>query len=265
MDPAVIYGPDSSVVITGASSGIGAALARHLAGYGARIALVARRRERLEEVAGAVSRAGGEPLIVECDVADPASVADAAQVVEASFGPPTVAVLNAGIGGRIDIDRFDAELARRMIAINVNGVINWLEHVLPPMIERRSGIVVGVSSIAAYRGLPATSVYSASKAAVSKLLEGMRLESTQHGLQISIVEPGFVRSEMTAANRFKMPFILETDDAAERIADAVADGRGWIRFPWPLVLAMRLVRSLPQPLYDRMHPLLSAAQNRPPR
>ncbi|MCA9664785.1 MAG: SDR family NAD(P)-dependent oxidoreductase [Myxococcales bacterium] len=262
-DPSAVYGPSSSVVITGASSGIGAALACNIARYGANIALVARRRERLEEVAVAVSRAGGKPLVVPCDVTDVASVARAAAAIREEQGAPTVAILNAGVGGRgVTLEDFDGEQARRTFDINVYGVINWLEHVLPPMVERRSGIIVGISSIAGMRGLPRSAVYSASKSAVSKLLEALRLEGRDHGVQISIVEPGFIKSELTARNEFRMPFILETDDAAERIAAAVADGSGWVRFPWPLVLAMKLVRALPQPLYERMHPLLTRAQGR---
>jgi short-subunit dehydrogenase len=251
-EPETLYGPSASVVITGASSGIGAALAEHLAPYGGRLALVARREQRLRQVAQRVSDAGGRPMVVVCDVTDAAAVADAHRRIAAEQGAVTVGFLGAGTGDLMRLERFSADRFKRLVEVNLFGVAHWLEHLLPPMIESRRGTLVGISSLASQRGLPQNAGYCASKAALSRMLESLRVEAKPLGIQISVVEPGFVRSELTDRNRFKMPFLMETTDAARQIVDAVAEGQGWIRFPWQMSTAMRVLGSLPSVLYDKV-------------
>jgi short-subunit dehydrogenase len=248
----LLYGSSQSILITGASSGIGAALAEHVASYGGKIALLARRAERLEEVAARVAAAGAQPLVLVGDVADPESVAAAHQELVDAQGPVDVAFLNAGVGDSFSVDRFTAARVRQMFDVNVFGVVNWLEHLLPPMLERQSGTLVGISSLAGHRGGPMAGAYSASKAAVSTLLESIRLEVRTAGIVVTTVEPGFIRSEMTDKNKFAMPFMVETEDAARQIADAAAEGRPMLRFPWQMAAAARVLKSLPISLYDRL-------------
>lgn len=240
-------------MITGASSGIGEHLAVHLARTGAKLALLARREPELQRVAQRVREAGGQPLPLVHDVSDHAAVAATHEQVIARQGPVDVAFLNAGVGATTSFKRFDAAQIRRIFEINVFGACYWIEALLPGMIERDRGTLVGMSSLAGLRGLPGTGAYSASKAALSSLLESLRVEAPDT-IQVTIVEPGFVRSPMTEKERGRhpMPFIMETDQAARIIADQVAEGQRVIRFPWQLSAVVPVLKNLPNPVYDRL-------------
>jgi short-subunit dehydrogenase len=255
-----LYGREASILITGASSGIGAAIAVQLARHGGRIALFARRRERLQQVAREVSRAGAEPLVLVGDTRDRQQVAEAhAQLIQAQ-GPANVAFLNAGVGDGFTLDEFSAARLKQVFDVNVIGVANWLEHLIGPMLQRKRGTIVGISSLAASRGAPGASAYSASKAALSTLLEALRVEGRLHGLTVCTVEPGFVRSEITAKNAFPMPFLMDTSAAAAQICRAVAKGSPMIRLPWQMAALTRVVRTLPNFAYDRLGQRLLRSQ-----
>ena len=208
--PQSVYGKDASILITGASSGIGAALAEHLGAFGGKIALVARRQDRLQEVAGRVQAQGAQALVLATDVTEPQAVHRAYDEVVAKQGPVDVAFLNAGAGRFISLRRFDAQRIRRLFEVNVFGVLYWMEALLPEMIRRRKGILAVTSSVMAGRSVPGTSAYSSTKAAVSSLIEGYRPEAKLHNVQLSLIEPGFVRSEMTKKNPFPMPTPLDS-------------------------------------------------------
>ncbi len=241
-----------TILVTGASSGIGTALARELARRGARLALFARRADRLEALAGELRAAGAEALAVPGDVTDPASVRAAHRTVAERLGPVQAAFLNAGVGPFIPLRRLTTENVRPTFEVNLFGVVHWLEHLLPPMCEAREGLVVGVSSLAAHFGAPRSGPYSASKAAVTTLLQSVRLEARPFGVRVCTVEPGFVRSELTERNTFSMPFMLEAHDAARRICDGAARGDALVRFPWPLALGVGVLRALPNWLAERL-------------
>jgi len=251
-DPQLLYGPRSSILIIGASSGIGAEMAIHLARYGGKLALVARRRERLEAVAQQVRAAGAEALALDCDVSDGEAVQRIHEQLVATHGPVDVAFLNAGIGDSFSLQGFTSARVRRIFEVNLFGVLHWLELLLAEMTPRRRGTIVGVSSLAAHRGGPLNAAYCSSKAALSVLLESIRLEAQPLGIQVTVVEPGFVRSELTDQNDFPMPFLMETAPAARLICDEVAAGSAMIRFPWQTAALVRLLRTLPIPLYDRL-------------
>lgn len=248
--PSYVYGKEKSILITGASSGIGAELALHLAQYGGKIALQARRRVRLEAVAEQVRAKGASALVLEGDVTDPAQVTAQAAQLKDEQGPVDVAFLNAGLGKPTALTRFNGAKWRRMFEINVFGVINWLDALLPDMLQLERGIVAITSSLAGQCGLPGSGAYSATKAAVSTLAESLRVEARPRGIQISSIEPGFIRSELTEDNKFPMPFLMDTDEAVRIIADEVAEGAPVIRFPWQMSAAIATLRALPTPLYN---------------
>jgi len=216
----------------------------------ARIGLMARRREQLEGVAASVREAGGDALVVPLDVVDPAATEAAVALVREAFGPIDVAIANAGIGSPMPMDRFDADLCAKTMRVNFEGATNLFAAVLPEMLARGSGHIVGVSSIAAFRGLPDSGPYSASKAALTTMLESMRLELRSRGVAVTAVHPGFIRTPMTDKNKFPMPFILELEDAARLLERRLARRPRQIEFPWQLVFMMKLARWIPDWLYD---------------
>jgi NAD(P)-dependent dehydrogenase (short-subunit alcohol dehydrogenase family) len=234
-----------SILITGASSGIGAELARELAAYGAKLALCARRAAELEEVAARVRAAGGQALPLVCDVGDPDSVREAHARLVADQGPVEVAFLNAGIGDRTTVKEFEAVRIRRVFEVNLFGVVHWLELLFPAMREAGAGTIAVTSSLAAGRGLPGSGAYSASKAALSSLCESLQGDARRYGIQLSIVEPGFIRTPMTAKHTFKMPFLIDAPEAARLTLEGVAEGLPLIRFPWQMAMTMQVIRHLP--------------------
>jgi short-subunit dehydrogenase len=239
-------------MITGASSGLGEALAYHLAGCGARVGLVARRATELERVATRIRALPGAPRVAlaRADVRVAGQMKTAIASLEQSLGDCDVMIANAGRYRFTPGDRFDATVADEVIATNVGGVINALAAVLPGMTERRRGHVVAVASIAALQGLPDSSVYSASKAAVVTLMEGLRIDLSRVGVRVTTVCPGYMDTPMVADNPHKF-LVLAAEDAARRVARAIARGRATYWFPWPTWLLARLGRLLPRSLYTR--------------
>lgn len=236
-------------LITGASSGIGLALARELAKRGYSLALLARRTELLEQLARELPRA----VAIGCDVTDATSVREAVRRAEAELGGPfDLAVANAGVSIPSHAQQFKLDDAEQIIRVNVLGMMYLFDAVIPSMVERRAGRFVGVASIAGLRGLPAAGAYSASKAAMQAFLEAARIELVPHGVGVTIVNPGFVATPMTEKNRFRMPFLMQPERAATIIADGIGRGKRVVEFPRPTSLMMRVMRYVPDALYDRM-------------
>jgi short-subunit dehydrogenase len=251
------------ILLTGASSGIGAALAIALASnWSARIGLVARREDLLEEVATSVRAAGGEALCLPCDVSDAEGIASAVARCAEELGPITHAIANAGIGEVMFVHKSDAALIAKIMRVNYEGATNLFAAVLPQMIESGGGHLVGVSSIAGFRGLPGSANYSASKAALSAWLESARIELKHRGISVSAVHPGFVSTPMTDKNPFPMPFMVPVEKAAQIIVRGIAKKKRDINFPWPMVTLMRLVRLMPNWVYDRFALLMSPFKKR---
>ena len=171
--------------------------------------------------------------------------------IESLLGPLDLVVANAGVGLPTDAARLDAGACRKLMRVNYEGAVNTFAAALPGMVSRGRGRIAAVSSLAAWRGLPGNGGYGASKAALSTLMQAMRIELAPVGVGVTVVHPGFIATPMTARNRFPMPFLLEADDAAERIVRGLERGRARVDFPWPMVLALGLVRLLPRPLYER--------------
>jgi NAD(P)-dependent dehydrogenase (short-subunit alcohol dehydrogenase family) len=230
----------SRVWITGASSGIGEALAAELAGRGARVAISARRAELLERQA---QLHGMVP--VPLDVSDRAAVLAAAATVRDELGGIDIAILNAAAYGRMDVTAWDPDVFRRHVDVNLMGTVYGIEAVLPDMRRAGSGSIVGTASVAGYRGLPSSQAYGPTKAAQINLLESLRIDLLPLGIAVTTVCPGFVRTDRTAGNTFRMPWMLEPADAARRIADGLARGKAEIVFPWQMMLAMKAARLVP--------------------
>ena len=225
--------------VTGASSGIGAALARELADRGAQVAVSARSVDALTEVAG------GRMLVVPLDVTDRAATVAAGEAVRAALGGLDVAVLNAGTWSRFHVEPWDSQLFADHQQVNVMGAVHTLEAVLPQMLAEGRGRVVGTASVAGYRGLPGSEAYGAGKAALLNLLEALRGSVGPRGVVVQTVSPGFVRTPMTDRNRFPMPFLVEPEAAARTIADGIARDKAEIVFPLPMAVAMKLARLVP--------------------
>lgn len=236
-------------IITGASSGIGLALAQELTRRGWAVAMLARRAELLEKEASALPGAVG----MACDVADSISVQHAVREAEAKLGGPIdLAIANAGVGIQGHATKFNLPDAERMIKVNVLGMMYLFAAVIPSMVERRSGQFAGIASIAGLRGLPSSATYSASKSAMQSFLEASRIELAPHGVAVTIVNPGFIATAMTEKNRFKMPFLLQADESARIIANGIERRRRVVEFPLPMSLLMRVTRVMPDAIYDRL-------------
>lgn len=240
------------VLVTGASSGIGRALASELGRRGARLGLTARRGEELLRLGDEIERAGGEALALPADVRDHEAMRVVAEKVRERWGRIDVLVANAGMSNTTAGTRLDVGEVGDVISINVIGVVNSVAAVLPAMIERGAGHLVAISSLASYRGMPKSGAYSASKAAVSTLFESLRVDLRKSNIYVTTIHPGFVRTPMTAGRRKKLPFLLEPDDAACRIIRAVERRARTYAFPWQLASLVRVIRHIPGAVYDRL-------------
>lgn len=240
-----------SILITGASSGIGAALARAYAAPGVRLALGGRDATRLDEVVAACRAAGADANGRRIDVTDREAMAAWVESVD-DAAPLDLVVANAGISGSARDGAPEAERTRAMFAVNVDGTLNTIEPALPRMLERGCGHLALMSSLASFRGVPSAPAYCASKAAVRIYGEGLRGRLAGHGIAVSVICPGFVRTPMTAANPFPMPLLMTPERAAATIRRGLERRRARIAFPLRLYLATRLLAGLPPGLADRL-------------
>jgi NADP-dependent 3-hydroxy acid dehydrogenase YdfG len=234
-----------SVWVTGASQGIGRALALELARTGARVAISARSAEALVNLAREHQGLHPEPL----DVTDAPAVADAVAHIEQVQGPLDLAVLNAGVYQPVPRGLAAPDVFAEHMAVNYQGVVNGLCAVLPGMRARGRGQVAVVASVAGYRGLPQAAAYGPTKAALINLAETLRLELRGSGVDLRLVNPGFVATRLTAQNRFAMPSILTPEDAAHRILCGLKGSGFEIAFPFGFATWMKLLRLLPYRLY----------------
>jgi short-subunit dehydrogenase len=230
-------------IITGASSGIGKAMAREFSRRGYALVLLARRVDLLQKLATELPNA----IAIPCDVTDSAAVRDAV----ACAGEINVAVANAGVGttGWAAKSVSEAEL---MMRVNYFGMLYLFDAVISQMMERRSGHFAGIASIAGLRGFPTASGYSASKAAMQAFLESARVELAPFGIRVTTVNPGFIATAMTEKNTFKMPFLMTTERAAKIIVDGIERGARIVEFPWQMSALTRFSRALPAWVTDRL-------------
>lgn len=238
-----------SILITGASSGIGAALARAYAGPEVHLALAGRDEGRLEAVAAACRAAGAATVTAVIDVTARDAMARWVAEVDRALALDLV-IANAGISAGTGWLTESEAQARRILAVNLEGVMNTVLPALDGLRARRRGQIAILSSLAGYRGIPGAPAYCASKAAVKVWGEALRGHLAAEGVGVTVVCPGFVKSGMTAVNRYPMPFLMEVDRAAALIRRGLARNKARIAFPWPLAAAVWLLTALPPALTD---------------
>lgn len=238
------------VFITGASSGLGEAIARHYASRGATLGLVSRRGDSLRTLAEALP---GSHRIFVADVADAGAMRAAAQDFMAEFGPPDVVIANAGVSvGTLTEYAEDVHAFERVLRTNLLGMVATFQPFIEPMRARGSGRLAGIASVAGIRGLPGAGAYSASKAGTIAYLESLRVELHGSGLRVTTIAPGYVATPMTAVNPYPMPFMLPAAEAARRIAGKIDAGCSYAVVPWQMGLVAKLLRLLPNALFDRL-------------
>lgn len=236
------------VVITGASSGIGLALARHYLERGATIAACARRAELLQSLAAEFP---GKVFCYTLDVRDAAAIKHAAEDFMSRAGVPDIVIANAGVSrGTLTEYAEDIDVFQQVLDINVQGMVKTFQPFIAPMRTTGQGTLVGIASVAGFRGLPGSGAYSASKAAAISYLESLRVELCDSGVKVVTICPGYIKTPMTDVNPYAMPFILDADDAAQRMARVIARGCSFAVVPWQMGLVGRAMKLLPNWLYD---------------
>jgi short-subunit dehydrogenase len=241
------------VLVTGASSGIGQALAARYAQAGWRLALVARRTAEIESWARAQDLGPERFAVYAADVQDIDSIVAAGRRCIEAQGLPDVVIANAGISiGMDSAERADLDVMRETFAVNNTGMAATFHPFLAAMRARRSGTLVGVASVAAIRGLPGHGAYCASKAAVVAYCESLRGECRDAGVRVVTLLPGYVATPLTAGNRYAMPFLLQPGEFAERAFGAIERGSSYRVIPWQMGVVAKLLRLLPNPLFDRL-------------
>ncbi len=243
---------DKVVFLTGASSGIGEALAVALAKKGAILGLLARREDLLNELASKCESHGGRARVFACDVTDEMAVEDAAQALRDEFGHIDILICNAGIGGPKHAKDLTTADVKKVVEVNFMGAVNAVTSVLPSMIRNGSGQLVAISSLAGFRGLPRSASYSASKGAMTNFFESLRLDLIGSGVSVTVIQPGFILTPLTAQRKNRLPFLMSLDDAIPKFIHAIERRKRFSAFPWQLATFVRLGRVFPGWLYDRI-------------
>jgi short-subunit dehydrogenase len=244
------YWENKTVLITGASSGIGKGLALEIALRGARLGLIARREDVLNEIVNEIRAQNGTAIAAAADVRDANAMKQAAERIRTELGPIDVLIANAGVGSTDLVAKLDPQVVADVLNINVLGAVNSVAAVLPEMIERKSGQLVAIASLAGYRGLPKSAAYCASKAALSSFFESMRIDLRHTGVTVSVIYPGFIKTPLTSGRQAKMPYLMELDDGVKKIVTAIEKGKKSYAFPWQLATLVRSSLLMPPSLYD---------------
>ena len=237
-------------MITGASSGIGRGIALEIASRGAHPGLLARREDLLNEIVSEAKVRNVKAVAVSADVRDAKTVREAADRFRHELGPIDIMIANAGIGTSDHAVQLAPEQAANVININVVGAVNSVAAVLPEMVERKQGRLVAISSLAAYRGLAKSAAYCASKAALSAYFESLRIDLRHTGVGVTIIHPGFIKTDLTAGREANMPYLMDLDDAVKKIVTAIEREKKTYAFPWQLATIVRAGMLMPVAIYD---------------
>ncbi len=239
-----------NVFITGASSGIGAALANEFAARGARLGLVARRRDALDAIVAALP---GRHHSYTVDVTDKDALIGAAHAFDAAVGGTDIVIANAGISIGVKTEFYeDLDQFAKVIDTNVVAMATTFHPFIAGMKARRHGTLVGIASVAGVRGLPGSDAYCASKAAAIVYCESLRVEMAKHGVKVVTISPGFIRTPLTKKNPYRMPFLMPVEPFARRAADAIVAGVRYRTIPWQMGWVSALLKLMPRWLFDRI-------------
>jgi short-subunit dehydrogenase len=238
--------------LIGASTGIGAALVPALVHEGVLLAISARNEAELNNVADNAARFGVRPVVSPLDVTDADAVKRVEAELTAEWGRIDVLFYNAGTWLEAPVEAFDSDNAARQVEVNLIGMMRAVGTVLPDMVSKRDGNIVGMASVAGYRGYPRAAGYSSSKAGAIAFLQSIRMELKRYGVGVTTINPGFVRTPLTNLNHFSMPFMISADDASGAIIQGLLKGDTEIHFPKRLSWPLKLLTALPTPLYERL-------------
>jgi len=248
---------NKTVLITGASSGIGKALAKKFSSRGCNLILISRRKDLLDKLKDEINPSAETVITLQCDVTRKDEVVKVFEKIRQEKLKIDIAVLNAGVSYRMYVEDYHSEFASNVFNTNLLGVIYFVEQLLPDLIERKDGIIAGISSLSDNRGYSGSGFYCASKAALSIYLEALRVELKSYGIKVITVKPGFVKTAMTDKNKFPMPFMISTDKAANIIVGGIQKEKRIIQFPLPIVLLSRFIGLLPAGIYEFFASLLN--------
>jgi short-subunit dehydrogenase len=237
-------------MITGASSGLGRGMALEIAARGGHLGLLARREDLLKEIVDEAKKRKVKSAYATADVRDAKAVREAADQFRKELGPIDILIANAGIGTADHAVSLTPEHAANVIGINVLGAINSVAAVLPEMVERKQGRLVAISSLAAYRGLAKSAAYCASKAALTAYFESLRIDLRHTGVGVTIIHPGFIKTDLTAGRHAKMPYLMDLDEGVKKIVSAIEKEKKIYAFPWQLATIVRSSMLMPAAMYD---------------
>jgi short-subunit dehydrogenase len=241
---------NKNILITGASSGIGYQLTKDLAKEGANLVLLARRKNILDNLAKELKPFNRKIITAYCDVTSKESVKEAFGFVKEEFGDIDIAILNSGVSHRLSIEEYNSTFIDEVFSVNMFGIVNCLDEIVSVFIEKKEGYIVGVTSLAETRGFPLSAAYCSSKAGASIFLESIRIELKKYNVKVINVKPGFVKTPMTDKNEFWMPFLMNVESASKIILKGIKKEKKIVQFPLPTVLGAKLLRLLPNSLFD---------------
>ncbi len=240
---------DKVVLLTGASSGIGYQLAKNLANEGVKLALLSRRLDILEKLSQALNKKTFV-RIYKCDVTIKQQVQETVVQIKKDFGKINIAILNSGVGANSSALDYNSDAAEKVFNTNVLGVIYFIEQLIPDFISEKRGAIVGLSSLGDGKGFPKSGFYSASKAALTILLESLRIELKKFNVKVVTVKPGFIKTPMTNKNKFKMPFLMNVEKASLIIINGLKKDKRIIEFPWQTTIGAKILRMIPTKWFE---------------
>ncbi len=249
---------NSVILITGASSGIGYQLAKDLANEGAQLALLSRRKDLLDSLADEL-RSKTKVISYKCDITIRGDVAYSLAKIKNDFGKIDITILNSGVGFRSSVLDYNSKDAETTFNTNVLGVIYCIEQLLPEFISEKRGVIVGVSSLGDGKGFPKSGFYSASKAALTILLESLRIELKKYNVKVITIKPGFIKTALTDKNEFDMPFLMSLEKASKFILNGLKKDKQIIEFPWQTTLGAKIIRMMPAKWFE----ILASKELRP--
>ena len=241
---------NKNILITGASSGIGYQLAKDLVKQGANLALLARRKNIIDNLAEESKSFPSKIITAFCNVTSKESVKEAFDFVKKEFENIDIAILNSGASYRMKVEDFNSDHIEEIFNVNLIGMIYCLNELIPDFIKNKNGCIVGNSSLSEVRGFPGSAAYASSKAAVSTFLESIRIELKKYNVKVITIKPGFIKTPMTDKNEFHMPFLMEVEKASQIILKGIKKEKDIIQFPLPTVLGAKFLRIIPDKLFN---------------